>query len=155
MKRLTLIPGLILTALGAAALAGAEQSASGPHPPMGFALRGMEKCIASADISPDARAEAEAALASGKDVLEADGAALKAAHQKMQADIANGADKAAIGQDAIDADAARTKLQTDAKTIHDRVLGALSADEQAAVQACQSAHAGAWKRGAHPAPPTQ
>ncbi|MGE5412670.1 MAG: hypothetical protein ACM3NW_00730 [Syntrophomonadaceae bacterium] len=155
MKRLTLIPGLILTALGGAALAGAEQNASGLHPRMGFALRGMEKCIAGADISSNARASAQAALASGKDVLKADGAALKAAHEKMQFDIANGADKAVVGQDAIDADAAKTKIHTDAKTIHDQVLGALSPDEQAAVEACLSAHAGAWKRGHKPAPPTE
>ena len=155
MKRLTLIPGLILTALGAAAAAGAEQNGPGPHPHMGFALHGLQSCLESADVSTNSRAAAEAALASGRDVLRADGTALRAAHQKMQTDIANGADKAAIGQDAIDADAARTKLQADAKTIHDQVLGALSPDEQAAVQACQSAHAGAWKRGPHPAPPTQ
>jgi hypothetical protein len=155
MKRLTLIPALILTTLGAAALAGAEQNAPGPHPRMGFALRGMEKCLASADVSPDARAAAQAALAGGKDILKADVAALKAAHEKMQTDIGNGADKAVIGQDAIDADAARTKLRSDAKTIRDQVLGALSADEQAAVQACLSAHAGAWKRGARPEPPAQ
>ena len=155
MRRPTLIPGLILTALGAAATMGAEQNGPGPHPHMGFALHGLQKCLESADVSTDSRAAAEAALASGRDVLKADGAALRAAHQKMQTDIANGADKSAIGQDAIDADAARTKLQTDAKTIHDQVLGALSPDEQAAVQACQSAHAGAWKRGRKPAPPTQ
>ena len=155
MKRLTLIPGLILTALGAAAAAGAEQNGPGPHPHMGFALHGLQNCLESAEVSTDSRAAAEAALASGRDVLKADGAALRAAHQKMQTDIASGADKSAIGQDAIDADAARTKFQTDAKTIHDQVLGTLSPDEQAAVQACQSAHAGAWKRGRKPAPPTQ
>lgn len=158
MKRPTLIPGLILAAVCAAAAARAEQNAAGPHPRMmGFALHGLEKCLASADISPNARSAAEGAVASGREVLKADGAALKAAHQKMQTDIANGADKAAIGQDAIDADAARTKLQTDAMTIHDQVLGTLSAEEQSAVQACQSAHAGAWKRGggAAPAPSDQ
>ena len=153
MKRPQLIPGLILAALGAAAAARAEQNAAGPHPHMmGFALHGLETCIASSDVSPNARAAAEGALTSGREVLKADGAALKAAHQKMQTDIANGADKAAIGQDAIDADAARTKLHTDAKTIHDQVLGSLSAEEQSAVQACQSAHAGAWKRGKGSAP---
>ena len=148
------IPILIAAALGAAIAARADQNAAGPHHPMGLPIRGLERCLASADISTEARGNAQAALTAGKDVLKTDGAAMKAAHEKMQADIANGADKSVIGQDAIDANAARTKLQTDAQTIHDQVLAALSPDEQSAVTACMASHGGHWKHGHGGAPPT-
>jgi hypothetical protein len=148
------IPILIAAALGAAVAVRADQNAAGPHHPMGMPLRGLEKCLASADISSEARANAQAALTAGRDVLHTDGAAMKAAHEKMQTDIANGADKSVIGQDAIDADAARTKLHTDAQTVHDQVLGALSPDEQSAVSACMASNADHWKRGHGGAPPS-
>ena len=147
------IPILIAAALGAAIAARADQNEAGAHHPMGMPLRGLERCLAGADISTEARGNAQAALAAGKDALKADGAAMKAAHEKMQTDIANGEDKSVVGQDAIDAGAARTKLQTDAQTVHDQVFAALSPDEQSAVNACMAAHAGHWKRG-HAGAPT-
>ena len=147
-------PLMIAAALGAAVAARADQNAGGPHHPMGLPLRGLEKCIASADISTEARGNAQAALTAGRDVLKTDGAAMKAAHEKMQTDIANGADKSVVGQDAIDADAARTKLQTDARTIHDQVLAALSPNEQSAVTSCMASQGGHWKRGQGGAPTT-
>ncbi len=143
----------IAAALGAAVALRAQQNGGGPHPPMGMHLHGLEKCLASADISTPARGNAQAALTAGRDVLKADGAAMKAAHERMQADIANGADKSVIGQDAIDADTARTKMHTDAQTIHDQVFAALSPDEQSAVNACMASSAGHWKHGQRPAPP--
>jgi len=148
------IPIFIAAALGAAVAARADQNAAGAHPPMGMPLRGLERCLAGADISTEARGNAQAALAAGKDVLKADGAAMKAAHEKMQTDIADGADKSVVGQDAIDATAARTKLQTDARTIHDQVFAALSPDEQSAVNTCMASHGGHWKRGHGGAPPS-
>jgi len=146
------IPILIAAALGAAVTLRADGNAAGAHHPMG--LRGLERCLGSAEISTAARGNAQAALTAGKDVLKADGAAMKAAHEKQQTDIANGADKSVVGQDAIDADAARTKLQTDAQTIHDQVFAALSPDEQSAVNACMASHGGHWKRGHGGAPPS-
>ena len=148
------IPIVIAAALGAAVALRAQQSGSGPHHPMGIPLRGLERCLASADISTGARGNAQAALTAGKDVLKADGAAMKAAHERMQTDIANGADKSVIGQDAIDADAARTKMHGDAQTIHDQVFAALSPDEQSAVTSCMASHGGHWKRGSGGAPTT-
>ena len=142
----------IAAALGAAVALRAQQNGGGPHPPMGMHLHGLEKCLASADISTPARRNAQAALTAGRDVLKADGAAMKAAHERMQADIANGADKSVIGQDAIDADAARTKMHSDAQTIHDQVFAALSPDEQSAVNACMASSGGYWKHGQRPAP---
>lgn len=147
------IPIVIAAALGAAVALGAEQNGAGPHHPMGMPLRGLEKCLASADISTAARGNAQAALTAGKDILRADGAAMMAAREKQQADIANGADKSVIGQDALDADAARKKMHADAQTIHDQVFAALSPDEQSAVNACMASNAGHWKRGQRPAPP--
>ena len=147
------IPIVIAAALGAAVALRAEQNGAGPHHPMGMRLRGLEKCLASADISTPARGNAQAALTAGKDVLKADGAAMKAAHERMQTDIANNADKSVIGQDAVDANAARTKLHSDAQTIHDQVFAALAPDEQSAVDACMASNAGHWRHGQRPAPP--
>ena len=140
------IPIMIVAALGAAVAARADEKA-GPHHPMGFGLRGLEKCIASATLSPDARSGAEAALASGRDVLKADGAAMKAAHDRLQTDLTNNADKSVIGQDTIDVDAAKTKLHADMQTIHDQAFAALSPAEQDAVHSCMASNAGHWKRG--------
>jgi len=147
------IPIVIAAALGTAVALRADDKAAGPHPPMGFALRGLEKCIASAEISTEARGNAQAALTAGKETLKSDGAAMKAAHDKQQSDITNGADKSVVGQDALNADAARTKLHNDAQTIHDQVFAALSPDEQNAVNACMASKEGHWKRGQRPAPP--
>src|SRR5262245_53101815 len=141
------IPIVIVAALGTAVAARADDKAGGPHSRMGFALRGLEKCIDSADISPEARANAQAALTAGRDVLKADFAAMKAAHEKQETDIANGADKSVVGQDAIDADAAKTKLHNDAQTIHDQVFATLAPAEQDAVNSCMASNAGHWKRG--------
>src|SRR5215471_5893145 len=149
------IPIVIVAALAAAVAARAEDKAGGPRPPMGFALRGLEKCIDSADISSEARANAQAALTAGKDILKADGAAMKAADEKQQTDIANGADKSVVGQDAINADAAKTKLHNDAQTIHDQVFAALSPAEQDAVNSCMASNAGHWKRGRGGAAPPE
>ncbi len=141
------IPLLVVAAIGAAAAARAGDGNAGNHPPMGLGLRGLEKCIASSTLSPQARSGAEAALASGKDVLKADGAAMKAAHEKMQTDLDNNADKSVVGQDTINADAARTKMHADMQTIHDQVFAALSPAEQDSVNSCMASNTGHWKRG--------
>ena len=110
----------------------------------------MEKCLETADLSPTTRANVDSALTSGKPILAADRAALKAAHDKMETDLSNGADKAVLGLDVLDLDAARTKMKTDAATIHDQLLAQLSADEQQALQSCVSAahHSGRGPAGA-------
>jgi hypothetical protein len=147
------IPIVIATAFGAAVALHAQDKPAGAHPGMGYGLRGLEKCVGSANISTDARSNAQAALTAGKDTLKADGAAMKAAHERQQTDIANGADKSVIGQDAVNADNARTKMHADMQTIHDQVFAALSADEQSAVNSCMASKEGHWKRGQRPAPP--
>ena len=89
----------------------------------------MEKCLSTLDLSDAQKAAIDEARAAGKATLKADGEAMKAVHQKMQADLAAGADKSVLGQNAIDQDAANTKMKADAKAIHEQVLGQLSNDQ--------------------------
>ena len=139
------IPILIAAALGAAIAARADQNEAGAHHPMGMPLRGLERCLAGADISTEARGNAQAALAAGKDALKADGAAMKAAHEKMQTDIADGADKSVIGQDTLTQHADAQKLRNDAQAARDQVLAKLNPDQKTSLQGCLSARgAGGW-----------
>ncbi|HTY42272.1 MAG TPA: hypothetical protein VMH79_10400 [Thermoanaerobaculia bacterium] len=148
MKRFPSTPFLLVAALASAGVALAEQGGAGPRGgPGGFALRGLERCLASIDLPDATRASAQAVLTSGKSTLKADGAAMKAAHARLETDINNGADKAVIGQDTLDADATKTKLRNDAQAIHDQVLAQLSEEQQDALAACASAH---WGHGHGP-----
>lgn len=148
MKRFPGIPALILAALGVAATARAQQGPpDGPRP----GSRRLEKCLASLDLPAAERESVEASLTTGHATLAADGEALRAAHARMQADVANGADKAALGQDVLDLEAARTKMKADARSVHDDVLAKLSTDQQDALNACASAR-GWHGKGARPSP---
>ena len=92
----------------AAAAAAADQNApGGPHGGMmAWGHHQMEKCLSDLDLSDAQKAAIDEARAAGKATLKADGEAMKAIHQKMQADLAAGADKSVLGQNAIDQDAA-------------------------------------------------
>ncbi|HTR02938.1 MAG TPA: hypothetical protein VMN82_07050 [Thermoanaerobaculia bacterium] len=148
MKRFPSTPYLLVAALAASGVALADQGGAGPHGgPGGFALRGLERCLASIDLPDATRANAQALLTTGKATLKADGAAMKAAHSKLETDMNNGADKAVIGQDTLDVDATKTKMKNDAQAIHDQVLAQLSQEQQNALGACASTH---WGHGHGP-----
>jgi predicted house-cleaning NTP pyrophosphatase (Maf/HAM1 superfamily) len=87
--------------------------------------------------------------------LTADGDALKTAHQKMEADIASGADKAVLGGDVLALDAARSKMKSDTQAIHDQVLAQLSTEQQTAFNACATAHKPHHTAGTSPQAPPQ
>jgi Spy/CpxP family protein refolding chaperone len=141
MKRFPGSRTLVVLGLLVAAAAAAEQgSPAGPHGAM--MARGhhqMQKCLSTLDLSAAQKASIDEAFAAGKATLEADGEAMKAVHEKMQADLAAGADKSVLGQNAIDQDAAHTKMKADAQAIHDQVLGQLSPDQLDQFNACASA----------------
>ena len=73
----------------------------------------------------------------GHAAMKADGEALKAVHTQMQTDLANGVDKAVLGEDAINVDAARQEMKADGKAMHDEVLSQLSPDQQDTLRACR------------------
>jgi len=136
----------------AAAAAAADQNApAGSHGGMmAWGHHQMETCLSSLDLSDAQKAAIDEARAAGKATLKADGEAMKAVHQKMQADLAAGADKSVLGQNAIDQDAANAKMKADAKALHEQVLGQLTNDQLDQYNACASA---AKARHARPAPP--
>jgi Spy/CpxP family protein refolding chaperone len=138
-------------AVAAAATAADQNAPGGPHGGMmAWGHHQMEKCLSSLDLSDAQKAAIDEARAAGKATLRADGEAMKAAHQKMQADLAAGADKSVLGQNAIDQDAANTKMKADAKALHEQILGQLTNDQLDQYNACASA---ARERHARPAPP--
>ena len=141
---------IVILGIGVAAAAAADQNATGaPHGRMG-GHHPMEKCLSTLDLSAAQKASIDEALAAGKLTMRADGDAMKLVHQKMEADLAAGADKSVLGQNAIDQDAAKSKTKADAQAIHEQVLGQLSPEQVDQLNACTAASKG---RHARPAPP--
>lgn len=145
---------LAALSLAVASAAAADQNAPpGPHGREGFGLRHVEKCLSTVGLSADQKAAIDQTLATGRAALRIDGEAMKAAHRQMEADLAAGADKATLGQNALDQDAARTRLKADTQTIHDQIASQLSPEQVNRLDACTAAPK-AWH--AHPGPtPTQ
>ena len=140
--------GLAALGLAVATAAAADQNApaGGPHGRMEFGFHRMEKCLSTLNLPAATSATIDETLASGKITLRADGQAVGAAHKQMEADLASGAEKSVLGQDALNQDAARTKLKSDAEAIRARVLGQLSAEQLEQYNACASAPKGGHSR---------
>ena len=113
------VAGLAATAMAD----GPSASGYGHAGRRGFAVQHFQKCLASAGPS-----------------FQADFAALKAAEDKLQNDLAAGADKSVLGQDVLDKDAAWNKIKSDHKEIHDKILAQLHPDQQSAVESCMQEH---------------
>jgi len=142
MKRFPRTPTLAVLALAAAAAR--AQDAPAPRGAGGHGMHpmAMEKCLTSLDLPAEVRTDVDNALANGHAALKTDGLAIRTANDKMQTDLANGAEKSVLGQDAIDLDAARQKMKTDAHALHDQVFAQLSPDQQDAMRSCTASHAG-------------
>ena len=122
----------------------------------GFAARHFQKCLATAGLSTEQQAAIEQIQSEAHPTFQAGFAALKAAHDKLQNDVASGADKSVLGQDVLDKEAAMSKIKSDHKDVHDKILAQLHPDQQSAVESCmQQGFRG--KRGAAPSEeePTQ
>jgi len=138
-------------AVAAAATAADQNGPAGPHGGMmAWGHHQMEKCLSDLDLSDAQKAAIDEARSAGKATLKADGEAMRAVHQKMQDDLAAGADKSVLGQNAIDQDAANAKMKADAKALHEQILGQLTTEQLDQYNACTSA---AKARHARPAPP--
>jgi Spy/CpxP family protein refolding chaperone len=149
MKRFPGSRMLVVLGLGVAAAAAADQNATAPHGKMG-GHHPMEKCLSTLDLSAAQKASIDEALAAGKLTMRADGEAMKVVHQKMEADLAAGADKSVLGQNAIDQDAAKSKMKADGQAIHEQILGQLSPEQVDQLNACTAASK-SWH--SRPAPP--
>ncbi len=150
MKRFIGSRTLVVIGLAVAAAAAADQNAPGaPHRRMAHGVHHMEQCLSNLNLSAEQKAAIDESVVAGKATLRADGDAMKAAHQQMEADLAAGADKTVLGQNALNQEAARAKMKADAQAIHEQVLGQLSAEQVEQFNAC----AAAPRALAHPAPP--
>lgn len=151
MKRFPRIVPLALVAFAAAAMAVAQQGA-GPHG-WGHGMHRMDQCLAQLNLTDSVKADVDNALANGRTTMKADRQALEAAHTQMKTDMNNGADKATLGQDALNVDAAQKKMKADGKAMHDQVFALLSADQQESLRAC-TAPSGGRGGGSAPASPS-
>jgi hypothetical protein len=102
----------------------------------GFAAHHFQKCLASAGLSTEQQAAIDQIQSEARPAFQAGFAALKAAQDKLQNDVANGADKSVLGQDVLDKQAAMDKIKSDHKDIHDKILAQLHPDQQSAVESC-------------------
>ncbi len=145
MKRLNRIAfvlafALFASAAAAPALEGDGLRAAGhPRPGGGgLALHSLHRCTALLDLTSDAKAAIDGIFAAARPSLQADREALKAARQKIEADIASGADKSVLGDDVLARHAGAQKLHADIAGVRDQVLAKLTPDQQSRLQGCLS-----------------
>ena len=124
---------------------------AGDHPGGAFAGRGhrggLMRCLQGADLTDAQKADFKALFDAARPGFEADVAAIRAARQKLHDDANAGADKSVLGQDYLNAQAARTKLQTDHSAVQDQILAKLTGDQKTKVQSCFASSG--QKMGAH------
>ena len=153
MKRFPRIVPIALAGFAAAAAARAGQGA-GPHA-WGHGTQHMEQCLAGLNLSDSVRADIEAALTNGRAAMKTDAIALKAARTQMENDLASGADKSVLGQDAMNVDTAEKKMKADGKALRDQVFAQLSPDDQNALRACLGPKGGRGSGAGSTTPPSQ
>jgi len=143
----------ILTLAAIAAVFLSLPATAQDRPPFGMAdrlerhARGLLRCLRGLDLTASQKADIKAILDAARPTLEADAQAIRAAHQKLDADYDAGADKCVLGQDYIDVRTAVKKLHDDGDATKQQVFGKLTAEQQTKAQACLDAshpHMGAW-----------
>lgn len=106
----------------------------------GFAGRGhgggLMRCLREAGLSDAQKADIKALFDAARPGFETDVAAIRAARKKLNDDAEAGADKSVLGQDFLNAQAARTKLRNDHSAVQGQVLAKLNGDQKTAVQSC-------------------
>jgi Spy/CpxP family protein refolding chaperone len=145
---------MTLAALAAVLLA--LPAAAQDRPPIGVADgmamearhggSGILRCLRGLNLSDSQKADIKAILDAARPTFEADIAALKAAHQKIDADYTANAGAAVLGQDYIALRAAGQKLKDDKTATDDLVLGKLDDSQKSAAEACLAAHAAHGQR---------
>jgi len=149
MRRFSTILNLAAVAAVCLTLPAAAQN----RPPVSMADRlerhggGLLRCLRGLDLTASQKADIKAILDAARPTLEADAQAIRAAHQKLDADYDAGADKCVLGQDYIDVHTAVKKLHDDGDATKQQVFGKLTAEQQTKAQACLDAshpHMGAW-----------
>ena len=102
-------------------------------------MRQFDQCLSSAGSQRrTSRRTSTPIKTNARATFQADFAALKEAREKMKSDLASGADKCVLGQDALDQDAAESRLRNDHKATHDQILAQLRPDQQSALESCMA-----------------
>lgn len=113
---------------------------AGDGPGAGFAGRGhrggMRRCLQEAGLTDAQKADIKTLFDAARPGFEADVAAIRAARKKLHDDAEAGADKSVLGQDFLNAQAARTKLRNDHAAVQDQILAKLNGDQKTKVQSC-------------------
>jgi len=111
----------------------------GPGARMGRHAGGLLRCLRQANLSDSQKADIKAIFDAAKPTFEADVQAIKAAHQKLNADFDAGADKSVLGADYVAVRAAGQKLKDDGQAVQTQILGKLDQSQQSTVQSCLDA----------------
>ncbi|MEP6767299.1 MAG: hypothetical protein ABJC61_01430 [Acidobacteriota bacterium] len=145
MKRLNRIASILAFALFASAAAAPALQGDGlraaghPRPgDGGFALHSLHRCVSLVDLTSEEKEAIDKIFSVARPSLQADMEALKAARQKVEADVASGADKSVLGDDVLARHAGAQKLHADVAAVRDQVLAKLTADQQNRLQGCLS-----------------
>ncbi len=142
-SRLFASVGIALAGIAASAIADDTSGRASSHGgPRGRRARHFERCLSTTGLTADQQSSIEAIQSESRPTLQADFASLKSAREKLQADLASGADKTVLGQDVQDQDAASAKLKTDLKATHDQITAKLNPDQQTALATCMQQRRG-------------
>jgi hypothetical protein len=139
MNRFSRLAGsslLGIAGLAATAVAGGPSTAGYGHGGHAFAARHLQKCLTAAGVSSEQQTAIDNIQTEAKPNMQAGFAAMKAAQDKLQNDLAAGADKSVLGQDVLDKDAAWNKVKADHKAVHDQIFAQLSQEQQNTVNSC-------------------
>jgi hypothetical protein len=146
MNRHSRLFGSALIGLAGVAAVAIADNPSGPAlsrgGPRGHHIRHFERCLSTVGLSADQQSSIQGIQSESKATLQADFAAMKAAREKLHADLASGSDKSVLGQDVLDQDAAAAKMKSDARATHDQIVAKLNPDQQNALATCMQQRRG-------------
>lgn len=134
-----------LAGIAPTAIADGPSAPAYSHGAFHHRVRHFERCLSTVGLSEDQQAAIQSIQSQARATFQADFAALKTARERLQADLAAGADKAdksVLGQDVLDQDAASARLKADHKAVHAQIVSKLNSDQQSALAACMQPHRG-------------
>jgi Spy/CpxP family protein refolding chaperone len=100
----------------------------------------LRECLSIVGLTDQQKSDIQAILDAAAPTLEADVAAVKAAHQTLKDALeATPPDACAIGADALAAKAARETLRTDREAVRTQIEGTLTPDQLARLEGCLAA----------------
>jgi Spy/CpxP family protein refolding chaperone len=99
-------------------------------------LERLFDCLTILQLSDEQRAEIRAVLEAARPEFQSNRESLRAAREKLSADVAAGADACVVGQDYFAVHAALESLRAQLSAVRDQVLSKLPAEEAARLAGC-------------------